>query len=92
MSGTSRRNFLRTASVGAAAVGAASAVPFALAAPANAAETESNAPAHDGPLVAWVKNAKTGEIAVLVGEHEVLHHDKKLARRLAQIAATAPRA
>ena len=40
MSGTSRRNFLRTASVGAAAVGAASAVPFALAGPADAERVE----------------------------------------------------
>lgn len=89
MSAYSRRNFLKTASVGAAAVGAAVAVPVALAGPA---EAEPNAPAHAGPFMAWVKDARTGEIAVLVGETEVVHHDKALARRLAQLAATAERA
>jgi hypothetical protein len=38
--------------------------------------------------VAYVKNAKAGEIAVMVGEHEVVHQDKDLATRLAQVAAT----
>ena len=90
MSGYSRRNFLKTASVSAAAVGAAAAVPIALAGPADAAAPSG--PAHAGPFVAWVKDAKTGEIAVLVGETEVIHHDKALARRLAQIAATAKHA
>ena len=46
-------------------------------------------PAHDGPFTVWVKNVRTGEIAVLVGESEVVHHDKALATKLAQIAARA---
>jgi anaerobic selenocysteine-containing dehydrogenase len=86
----SRRNFLKTTAVGAAAVGAAAAVPTALAGDADAATP--NAPAHAGPFMAWVKDARTGEIAVLVGDQEVVHHDKSLARRLAQIAATARQA
>lgn len=89
MSEHSRRNFLKHASVGAAAVSAATVVPTAL---AGSAEAEAPAgPAHDGPFLAWIKDAKTGEIAVLVGETQVVHRDKRLARRLAQIAATAPR-
>ncbi|PZS36192.1 MAG: hypothetical protein DLM58_02305 [Pseudonocardiales bacterium] len=84
----SRRSFLKHASVGAAAVGAAAVVPAVLAAPADAAPA---GPAHAGPFVAWVKDAKAGQISVLVGEHEVVHTDRKLATRLAQIAAQAPK-
>ncbi len=86
MPGYSRRNFLKTSAAGAAAAGAAAAVPIAFAGPADA---ESTAPAHAGPFLAWVRSADTGEIAVLVGETEIIHHDKQLARRLAQIAGAA---
>lgn len=80
----SRRSFLKTASITAAAAGAATVVPVA------AADAEAQVPvsgrAHDGPFAVWVKDAKTGEIAVLVGESEVIHHDKALARKLARLA------
>lgn len=46
---------------------------------------------HGGPFVAWVKDAQSGEIAVMVGEHEVVHHDRQLAASLARIAARAPK-
>ena len=87
----SRRNFLRTASVGAAAAGIAVAVPTT-AASATPSEGASTGPLHTGPFVAWIKNARSGEISVLVGEHEVVVHDRALATRLASIAATAPHA
>jgi hypothetical protein len=81
----SRRNFLKHASITAAAAGAAVVVPAA-AADAEA-QVPVHGPAHDGSFAVWVKNAKTGEIAVLVGESEVIHHDKALARKLARLAA-----
>jgi hypothetical protein len=59
---------------------------------ASAQTVESSAPAHEGPFIAWVKDPRAGEIAVLVGEHELIVRDKKLAKRLAQAAATAHRA
>jgi len=85
----SRRKFLKHASLGAAAVSAAVVVP-GLAAASAEAEPVAAGPAHAGPFAAWVTDAKTGEIAVLVGQHEVLHRDRKLAARLAQIAGRAP--
>ena len=53
------------------------------------AEPESSAPAHEGAFVAWVKDPAAGQIAVLVGQQELVYTDKKLAKRLAQVAARA---
>ena len=85
MSEHSRRRFIRNASIGAAAVGATTIIPSLTS--ADAATPDAGGPAHDGPFTVWVKNASTGEIAVLVGETEVVHHDKALAAQLARIAA-----
>ena len=79
----SRRHFLKFAGV---AAGAAAVVP---ALGMTGADAESSAPAHDGAFVAWVKDPKAGEIAVLVGERELTVRDRKLAKRLAQAAARA---
>lgn len=85
----SRRNFLRTAAVGAAVVGAASATPL-LAGPANASTPESHGPvAPQGPVSAFVRDHRTGEVAVMVGEHQIIHHDRALASKLAHIATLA---
>ncbi|PZS17706.1 MAG: hypothetical protein DLM57_07845 [Pseudonocardiales bacterium] len=86
----SRRKFLKHASLGAAVVGAAAVTPALMGAQADAEPLPAGA-AHDGPFVAWVKDAKAGTISVLVGKHEVVHTDRKLATRLAQIAAQAPK-
>lgn len=83
MSDHSRRNFLKNVSIGAAAVGAATVLPAAVSA---GAETPVTGPAHDGSFAVWVKDAKSGEISVLVGATEVVHRDPALARKLAQIA------
>jgi hypothetical protein len=83
ISRTSRRTFLKQASVGAAVVGAVAATPGFL----GSAHAEPIGPMHDGPFVAWVKDAKSGVIAVMVGEREVLHQDRELAAQLARIAA-----
>ncbi len=87
----SRRSFLKRAALGAAAAAGAGVVIPGLRAGNATAERAAMDPAHDGPFVAWVKDAKSGEIAVLVGEHEVVHRDLRLATRLAQIAAQAPK-
>jgi hypothetical protein len=88
MTNSSRRNFLKYASLGTAAVGVAAVAP-SLTGTAAAAEPESNAPAHGGPFVAWVKDPGAGEIAVLVGDRELVYTDKKLAKKLAQAASRA---
>jgi hypothetical protein len=89
---SSRRTFLRHASLGTAALGATVLAPTALSqaasshrAPARAAADDDTQ--HEGPLMAYVKNPRTGEIAVMVGEREVVHHDAQLAARLSRIAS-----
>jgi len=86
----SRRNFLRSAAVGAAVVGVAAATPQALAGTASSAAARPiGGQAANGPVTAYVRDHRTGEIAVMVGEHEVIHHDRELATRLARIGASA---
>jgi hypothetical protein len=84
----SRRTFLTRGSVGAAALGAAAALAPGL---GSASGSEASGPTHAGPFAAWVKDAKTGEVAVMVGSETVIHQDKKLANQLARIAARAPK-
>jgi hypothetical protein len=85
VSDQSRRNFLRNASIGSVALGAA-AVPFATSSSASAAEPAG--PEHHEAFAVWVADATTGDVAILAGEHELIHRDPKLARRIAQIAAS----
>ncbi|HEV2638004.1 MAG TPA: twin-arginine translocation signal domain-containing protein [Actinocrinis sp.] len=100
MTDQSRRKFLQATSIGGAAAGAAVILPRLSARPATASAASAQAAgavaapafapagaAHTGPFVAYVKNAKTGEIAVLAGENEVVHYDPQLAARLAQVAS-----
>ncbi len=86
----SRRNFLKTASLGVAAVGVSAGAPAAFASserPSNG--QEPTGPTHDGAVTAYIRDHRTGEISVLAGEHEVTLHDRLLAQRLARIAARA---
>jgi anaerobic selenocysteine-containing dehydrogenase len=80
---SSRRKFLAAAGAGTAVVGAAALLPAGAAAAA-----APKGAAHPGPLVAHVRNTSTGEIAVYVGEKEVVVRDKDLAHRIARIANT----
>ena len=86
MSGSTRRNFLIASGAGAAAVGAAAALPAV-------AEAKTVAPArlpsNAQPLVAHVSDPASGTIALLVGEHEVTVHDPDLVARLSHAAAAA---
>jgi hypothetical protein len=89
MAGLTRRTLLKQASIGAAAVGALTgpgAIAHALP-EARAAEL----PAEDfhGHLVAHVRNARTGEIALLFDTKEVIIHDRALAARLVKATRSA---
>ena len=76
-----RRGFLVLAGAGAATVGAAVAV-------APAAEASTTVPSHvKEPLVAYVRDARRGEVAVMIGEREVVVHDRELAARIARAAS-----
>jgi hypothetical protein len=73
-----RRAFLRTAGLGAAAVGAAAVIP---------ADAEAAAPStRDVPsgrsMVVHVKDAKAGTIALFMGDREVVITDRALSARL----------
>lgn len=87
MSGSDRRSFLRTASVGAAAVGAAALTPTvvstaAASAPAGEKRTELPAAAA-GSMVAYIHDVSTGEVSVMVEGREVTITDHQLVAKLA---------
>jgi hypothetical protein len=88
MTEQSRRTFLRGAGVAAATVAAASVVPAVAVAATRAAGDANHIPseAKTDSLVAYVKDAKSGEISVMSGDREVLVTDRDLAQRLARIA------
>ncbi|WP_127783236.1 twin-arginine translocation signal domain-containing protein [Rhodococcus sp. X156] len=89
MAETNRRSFLRTASLGAVAVGAASAVPGAVLAGTAHAEPAARAKQLDGPVVLLLRDASTGEFTVMHGEQSSTLTDKALAARLTHEAPTA---
>jgi hypothetical protein len=89
-----RRDFLIRGSAAAAAVGAATLVP-GLPTSAGATETQGHSPDSETelpggdtalPLVARVRDVRTGEIDLFFGEHEVAYRDPQLAARLFKAA------
>lgn len=89
MPDSTRRLFLRTAALGAASLGAiAGATQLAGPAAATTADSPEDAPgALEGPLVALLRDASTGEFSVMVGEREVHFTDKSLAARLSHASS-----
>ena len=91
MSERSRRSFLKSGSIGAAAGGVAL-TPGLFGAAATAATGTGPSPAGPlpaGPVTAYIKDHTTGDISVMVGEREVVYRDHYLAARLASIATHA---
>lgn len=88
MNRVSRRTFLRQASMGAAAVGVATTVPSFLrkASKGKASSVTAAVPTghmtQDGPLIAHIDDANTGEITVMVGTRQVTYRNEEIARRL----------
>jgi hypothetical protein len=78
-----RRGFLVMAGAGAAAVGVAAVVP----AGALKGEAAADHPPTEGTLVAYVGDAADGNISLLVGDREVVVHDRDLVARLARAAS-----
>jgi hypothetical protein len=85
-----RRTFLMRGSLAAAAAGVAAALPLGaevLVGPA-AGATEADEPVDmPEPVVAHVRNASTGEIALYVGNREVTVLDRGLASKLVRAAS-----
>jgi len=89
MAELTRRGFIKKSSAGAAALGAvAMATQLASAAPksGDALTAGRSAVALKGPLVADVRNAATGEIAILYGTKEIILHDRELVAKLVKAA------
>lgn len=92
MSGYSRRSFLTKASLGAVAGFAATsgvALPGLLRAATEAPEAEAAIPDLSPigeDIVALIRNASTGEVAVMSGSREVIYHDPQLVGRLLDAA------
>ena len=83
MSPFSRRSLIKQTSLGAASAGALFAMP-GLAAPRAAAASRPAVTLPAEPLAAYVRNAATGEISLLIGRREIVFHDPELVRRLVQ--------
>jgi outer membrane receptor protein involved in Fe transport len=82
MSTTSRRRFLGVAGAGVAAAGATAAVPgVALAAP-----TARSSHAATESVVAYVSDATSSELTLMVGERAVVVHDRDLVNRILDAA------
>jgi hypothetical protein len=91
--GVDRRTFLQTSAGAAAGVAAAAGGPAlavaalgGTAATAAAAETKSKSKPPAEPVMAYVRDAKRGEVTVLSGMHETTYHDPALAKRLLDAA------
>jgi len=82
MSDTTRRGFVKNSAATAAGMTLIGALVAEQAETADAAAP----PAHDGPVVAYLRDARSGEVTVLVNEREITVHDRKLAARIARAA------
>jgi hypothetical protein len=84
MAKVTRRTFLSTtvgAAGGVAAMGLIAGPSTLVEAAQNAAEA-SDGPVSSEPMTAYVRDAATGEISVMVGHREIVTRDPQLVRRL----------
>lgn len=86
MSKVTRRGFIKQTSTGLLSVGALTVVPGAAIGPHLFKPAAIPASSAEGPLVAHVSDAKSGEIALMVGTREIVVHDPELVARLQRIA------
>lgn len=88
MSKLTRKGFLGKTSMGVAAIGAMVSVPGIAHVTEADAAPEFKLRAHElnGPLVAHVRDLKSGEIAVMVGTREIVYRDPQFVKRLLKAA------
>jgi hypothetical protein len=92
MSKLTRRGFLGKTSAGAATLGALLMVPgLAEAAPSAPRMTHLGLTKEEleGPVLVHVRDLKTGELAILVGEREIVFNDSEFVNRLGKAAQRA---
>jgi hypothetical protein len=82
MNESSRRRFLGGAGAGAAAAGASVVLPSS----AEAAEARLHEHSATESVVAYVSDARSDELTLMVGEREVVVHDRDLVTRLLNAA------
>jgi hypothetical protein len=82
MSNASRRTFLTAAGAGAAAVGIAAFAPASASAATGQGSSATTGLPSGEPLVAYVSDASTGELTLMVGEREVHIKNPKLVSAL----------
>jgi hypothetical protein len=80
MSDLTRRGFVTTSAGAAASMTVLGALVTEMA----DAQEDAKTPHH--PVVAYIKNPRSGEISVMSGDRTVKVHDRKLAARLARAA------
>ena len=78
MSDSTRRAFVKNSAAAAAGMTVVGALV--------AEQADAKAAGRSGPVVAYIRDAATGEISVMAGEREVKLHDRKIAARLARAA------
>jgi hypothetical protein len=78
MSDTTRRGFVKNSATAAAGVTAVGALI--------AEDADAHAAAASGPIVAYIREPRTGEISVMAGERQVNLRDRKIAARIARAA------
>jgi hypothetical protein len=78
MGDSTRRGFVKNSAAGAAGMTVLGAMLTD--------EAQARAAAHDGPVIAYVHDARTGAIPVLASDREVRVRNCKLAARIASVA------
>jgi hypothetical protein len=78
MSDSTRRGFVKQSAAAAAGVTAIGALV--------AEQADAHAAGASGPIVAYIREPRTGEISVMAGERQVKLHDRKIAARIARAA------
>jgi hypothetical protein len=78
MSDSTRRGFVKSSAAAAAGVTVVGALL--------AEQADAEAAAGSGPIVAYIREPRTGEISVMAGERQVKLRDHKIAARIARAA------
>jgi hypothetical protein len=78
MSDSTRRGFIKSSAGAAAGVTVVGALL--------AEQADAEAAGESGPIVAYIRQPRTGEISVMAGERQVTLQDRKIAARIARAA------
>jgi hypothetical protein len=79
MSESTRRGFVKNS--------AAAAAGMTIVGTLVAEQADAKTAAASGPVVAYIRDPRTGDISVMAGEREVKLHDRRIAARIARAAS-----